>query len=112
MDWPIRYADLAPWYDYVERFAGIAGNRDGLDVLPDGQYLPAIDLNIVEKDVAARIQKAFGGKRHLIAGRTANITVPKPEQNRGELPVPQQMLVGLSIWCIFQHSVGNIAAPR
>ena len=54
VDSPIRYADLAPWYDYVERFAGISGNRDGLDVLPDGQYLPAIDLNIVEKDVAAR----------------------------------------------------------
>ncbi|MBU2223995.1 MAG: GMC family oxidoreductase, partial [Gammaproteobacteria bacterium] len=82
VDWPIRYADIAPWYDYVERFAGISGNRDGLDVLPDGQYLPAIDLNVVEKDVAARIQKAFGGSRHLIIGRTANITLPKPEQGR------------------------------
>jgi choline dehydrogenase-like flavoprotein len=82
VDWPIRYADLAPWYDYVERFAGISGNRDGLDVLPDGQYLPAFELNIVEKDVAARIKKAFGGNRHLICGRTANITQPKPEQNR------------------------------
>lgn len=82
VDWPIRYADLAPWYDYVERFAGISGNRDGLDVLPDGQYLPAFELNIVEKDVAARIKKAFGGSRHLICGRTANITQPKPEQNR------------------------------
>ncbi len=82
VDWPIRYADLAPWYDYVERFAGISGNRDGLEVLPDGQYLPAMDLNIVEKDVAARIKKAFGGSRHLIIGRTANITQPMPEQNR------------------------------
>ena len=59
VDWPIRYADLAPWYDYVERFAGISGNRDGLDVLPDGQYLPAFELNIVEKDVAARIKKSL-----------------------------------------------------
>ncbi len=82
VDWPIRYADLAPWYDYVERFAGISGNRDGLDVLPDGQYLPAFELNIVEKDVAARIKKAFGGNRHLICGRTANITQPKPDENR------------------------------
>jgi len=82
VDWPIRYADLAPWYDYVEGFAGISGNRDGLDVLPDGNYLPAMELNIVEKDIAARIKKAFGGSRHLLCGRTANITEPKPEQNR------------------------------
>ena len=82
VDWPIRYADLAPWYDYVEGFAGISGNRDGLDVLPDGNYLPAMELNSVEKDIAARIKKTFGSSRHLICGRTANITEPKPEQNR------------------------------
>jgi choline dehydrogenase-like flavoprotein len=82
VDWPIRYADIAPWYDYVERFAGISGNRDGLDVLPDGQYLPAFELNVVEQSVAARLKKAFGGSRHLICGRTANISQPKPEQNR------------------------------
>ncbi|MFS1702843.1 GMC oxidoreductase [Alteromonas sp. AMM-1] len=82
VDWPIRYEDLAPWYDYVERFAGISGSRDGLDVLPDGQFLPPIPLNVVEKEVARRLQKAFGGTRHLIHGRSANITEPKPEQNR------------------------------
>ncbi len=82
VDWPIRYKDLAPWYDYVERFAGISGNRDGLSVLPDGQYLPPIPLNIVEQSVQARLKKAFGGKRPLIHGRCANITEPKPEQNR------------------------------
>lgn len=82
VDWPIRYEDLAPWYDYVERFAGISGQRDGLDVLPDGQYLPPIPLNIVEKEVAARVQKAFKGARHIIHGRSANITQPMPEQNR------------------------------
>lgn len=82
VDWPIRYKDLAPWYDYAERFAGIAGVRDGLDVLPDGQYLPPVPLNIVEQSVAARLKKAFGGSRHMIHGRCANITQPKPEQNR------------------------------
>ena len=82
VDWPIRYADIAPWYDHVERFAGISGSVEGLEQLPDGQFLPPIPLNIVEKDVAARIQKAFGGKRHLINSRCANITEPKPEQNR------------------------------
>lgn len=82
IDWPIRYEDIAPWYDYVERFAGIAGTREGLDHLPDGEFLPPIPLNIVEKDVAARIKKAFGGQRLLIPSRVANITEAKPEQGR------------------------------
>ena len=82
VDWPIRYSDMASWYDYVERFAGISGSRDGLDVLPDGQYQPPIPLNVVEKDLAKRLQKAFKGTRHIINGRSANMTEPKPEQNR------------------------------
>jgi choline dehydrogenase-like flavoprotein len=82
VDWPIRYEDVAPWYDYVERFAGISGNRDGLDVLPDGEFQPAMLLNCVEKDVSARITKAFKGSRHLISGRTANMTEAKPEEGR------------------------------
>lgn len=82
VDWPIRYDDMAPWYDYVERFAGISGNRDGLDVLPDGQFQPAMILNCVEKDVAARLQKAFKGTRHMISGRTSNMTEPKPKEGR------------------------------
>lgn len=82
VDWPIRYKDVAPWYDYVEKFAGISGNRDGLDVLPDGQFQPPMALNCVEKDVAKRIQKAFKGSRHLIHGRTSNMTQGKPEEGR------------------------------
>lgn len=82
VDWPIRYKDIAPWYDYVEGFAGISGNKDGLPQLPDGNFLPPMELNCVEKDVAARIKQAFDGKRVLTIGRVANITQPKPEQNR------------------------------
>ena len=82
IDWPIRYEDIAPWYDYVEGFAGISGSKEGLDVLPDGNFLPPVDLNVVEKDVAARIKQHYKGSRHLIIGRCANITEPKPEQNR------------------------------
>ena len=76
VDWPVRYKEIEPWYDYVEKFAGISGNRDGLAVLPDGQFLPAMDLTCVEKDVAARLKDVYKGSRHLIIGRTANITVP------------------------------------
>lgn len=79
IDWPIRYKDLAPWYDYVERFAGIAGTREGLDVLPDGQFQPGFELNCVEKDVKKAIESKFNG-RHLIIGRTAHLTAPTEEQ--------------------------------
>lgn len=77
IDWPIRYKDIAPWYSYVEKFAGINGSHEGLDdVLPDGEFMPAMQMNCVEKDVAARINKHYAGKRHMIMGRSANITVP------------------------------------
>jgi choline dehydrogenase-like flavoprotein len=76
VDWPVRYKDIAPWYDYVEKFAGISGNKDGLAVLPDGQFLPPMDMTCVEKDVAARIKDLYKGERAMIIGRTANLTVP------------------------------------
>ncbi len=78
VDWPIRYKDIAPWYDHVEKFAGISGSLEGLPQLPDGQFLPPMDLNCVEKDVAARIKAQYKGARHLIIGRTANLTAPIP----------------------------------
>ena len=82
VDWPIRYNDMAPWYSYAEKFAGIQGTKEGLEVLPDGEYMPGMGLNIVEKDVAARIKAHFKGTRQMINARTANITEPKPEQGR------------------------------
>ena len=80
-DWPVRYADLAPWYDHVERHAGISGSREGLDVLPDGQFQPAMPLNCVEEFVAGKVKSAFGGKRRIIPGRTANATAKLPGRN-------------------------------
>lgn len=76
VDWPVRYNDIKPWYDYVERFAGISGSKEGLPQLPDGEFLPPMELNCVEKDVADRIKKHYGGKRHLIIGRAAHVTAP------------------------------------
>jgi choline dehydrogenase-like flavoprotein len=76
VDWPIRYKDLDSWYGYVERFAGISGNKDGLSILPDGDFMPPMDMNCVEKDVAARVNNHYKGLRNMIIGRTANITVP------------------------------------
>ena len=75
VDWPIRYKEMAPWYDYVEKFAGISGSMEGLAHLPDGHFLPPMELNIVEKDVAARIKQQYKD-RHMIIGRVANLTAP------------------------------------
>jgi choline dehydrogenase-like flavoprotein len=82
VDWPVRYKDLAQWYDYVEGFAGINGNKDGLPQLPDGNFLPPHEMNCVEKDIAARIKQQYGDKRAMIIGRSANLTKPRPEENR------------------------------
>src|SRR6476660_8197648 len=76
IDWPIRYKEIAPWYDYAERFAGVSGTREGLPQLPDGQFLPPMEMNCVEKDVAARIKEHYKDKRTMIIGRTAHATVP------------------------------------
>lgn len=76
VDWPIRYDDIAPWYSYVEKFAGIQGSKDGLDVLPDGHFMPAMELNCAEKHVKKRLEEIYKGQRHLIIGRSANLTEP------------------------------------
>lgn len=76
VDWPIRYDDIASWYSYAERFAGIQGSKDGLEVLPDGDFMPAMELNCVEKEVKKRLLDHYKGTRHVIIGRSANITVP------------------------------------
>ncbi len=76
VDWPIRYKDIAPWYDHAETFAGISGSKEGLPQLPDGNFLARIDFNCVEKDVSARIKEKM--KRHLIIGRVANLTAAIP----------------------------------
>lgn len=73
VDWPIRYADIAPWYSYVERFAGISGNRDGLKNLPDGDFLPAHEMNCVESYFQEQIKKNYKD-RHIIQGRCAHLT--------------------------------------
>lgn len=84
VDWPIRYKDLAPWYDYVEKFTGISGNKDGIPQLPDGDFLPPMDMTEVEKYFSQQVSKNFPG-RNVIIGRCAHITESKPiytEQGR------------------------------
>jgi choline dehydrogenase-like flavoprotein len=77
VDWPIRYKDIAPWYSYVEKFAGISGNKDGLDNLPDGEFLPAFPLNSVENHFSKVVSSNYPG-RNVISARCAHLSVPQP----------------------------------
>ena len=79
VDWPIRYADLAPWYSYAEKFAGISGEKLGLPQLPDGEFLPPMEMYHVEKEVRRRIEKTFPG-RVMTIGRVANLSKAAEEQ--------------------------------
>ena len=86
VDWPIRYKDLEPWYSYVEKFAGIAGNKDGLPELPDSECGPGFEMSCIEQHFKETLQNNYSD-RHLIQGRCAHITDTQPihrEQGRGK----------------------------
>jgi len=85
VDWPIRYKDLEEWYTYVEKFVGVSGNKDGLDTLPDGDFLKPWESNVVEDYFSKEMKKHYKD-RHVIYGRCAHLTESKPqfiEQGRG-----------------------------
>lgn len=110
VDWPIRYEEIAPWYDYVEGFAGISGSKDGFDVLPDGVYQKPMPLNCVEKDVAKRIQTAFKGQRHLIPGRTSNMTEAKLEEGRIQCQYRNKCWMGCPYGAYFSTQSSTLPA--
>lgn len=81
IDWPIRYADLAPWYDYVEEWIGVSGQKMGLSQLPDGKFQPPMEMNCVEEDAKGKIEATFS-ERNMTIGRTAHITKPTELQKK------------------------------
>lgn len=74
IDWPIRYRDLAPWYSHVERFIGVSGLAEGLDQLPDGEFLPPMEFRCAEVKVREAAARAWGRERVLTIGRCAVLT--------------------------------------
>lgn len=85
LDWPIRYADVAPWYAHVEKFIGVCGNKDGIEAMPDGEFLPPFELNCVEQHVKQTLLKHYKN-RFLVQGRWAHLSQPNQlheQQGRG-----------------------------
>jgi choline dehydrogenase-like flavoprotein len=82
VDWPIRYQEIAPWYDYVEDFIGVSGQAEGLSQLPDGKFLPPMELNCAELVLKDAVAKYFSGERTMTIGRAAILTQP----HRGRAP--------------------------
>ncbi|HEU0111018.1 MAG TPA: GMC family oxidoreductase, partial [Flavisolibacter sp.] len=105
-DWPIRYKDIAPWYDHAETFAGISGSIEGLPQLPDGKFMPPMEMNCVEKDVAARIKKNMN--RHMIIGRVANIT--QPHNNRTNCQYRNKCWLGCPFGAYFSTQSATLPA--
>jgi choline dehydrogenase-like flavoprotein len=110
-DWPIRYAELERWYDRVEEFIGVSGAKEGLRQLPDGHFLPAMKLNVVEAHVRDAIAKHFP-ERRLTIGRTANLTEAKPDQGRAACQNRSICPRGCSYGAYFSTQSSTLPAAR
>ncbi|MCH6232779.1 GMC oxidoreductase [Cognataquiflexum rubidum] len=112
VDWPIRYDDIDPWYSYVERFVGISGNKDGVETLPDGEFLPPWEMNCVEKEIRERIVAEFKD-RHVMIGRCAHLTQPQEhhlQQGRGQCMARNQCYRGCPFGAYFSSNSATLPA--
>lgn len=107
IDWPIRYKDIEKWYDHVESFAGISGQAEGLPQLPDGKFLPPMELNCVEKHVRDSIKKEFNG-RVMTIGRVANLT--QPHNGRGSCMFRDRCIRGCPYGAYFSSNASTLPA--
>jgi choline dehydrogenase-like flavoprotein len=114
IDWPIRYKDLAPWYDYVERFAGIAGAKEGLPQLPDGIFQPPLPDNCIESHFRSTINGKFSDRR-VISARAAHLTQPTKEQTdlgRAKCQFRNLCMRGCPFGAYFSSQSATIPAAR
>lgn len=112
VDWPIRYDDIDPWYSYVERFVGISGNKDGVETLPDGEFLLPWEMNCVEKEIRDRIAAEFKD-RHVMIGRCAHLTKPQEQhlkQGRGQCMARNQCYRGCPFGAYFSSNSSTLPA--
>lgn len=109
VDWPVRYADIKPWYDYVEQFIGVSGQNEGLSQLPDGKFLPAMELNCVEKHLRTEVAKNFNG-RTITIGRTAHLT--QPHNGRGQCQFRNRCIRGCPYGAYFSSNASTLPAAE
>lgn len=109
VDWPIRYKDLEPWYDYVEEFVGVSGKKEGLIQAPDGQFLPPLDMNCVETHFREAVLKKYSD-RVLTIGRFANLT--KPHKGRGECQYRNLCIRGCPYGAYFSSNSATLPAAK
>jgi choline dehydrogenase-like flavoprotein len=107
IDWPIRYKDIENWYTYVEKYVGISGEKMGLPHLPDGHFLPPMELNCLEKHVKNRIEKEFKG-RYLTIGRVAHLT--EPINGRGKCQYRNRCARGCPFGAYFSSNAVTLPA--
>lgn len=114
IDWPIRYNDIAPWYDYVERFAGISGSKENIPHLPDGIFQPPMELNCIENYVKGKLDAAYTDRR-IIPSRTANLTEPTEEQldlGRNACQFRNECMRGCSFGAYFSSQSATLPAAE
>jgi choline dehydrogenase-like flavoprotein len=111
VDWPIRYEDLAPWYSHVEKFAGISGSKDKLRQLPDGEFLPPMELTCVEQELKKSIENAFP-ERNLIIARTAHIVGDSPFGNRNTCQSRDRCMRGCPFGAYFSSVASTLPAAE
>lgn len=112
VDWPVRYEDIAPWYDQVEEFVGVAGGAEGLSQLPDGVFQPPFEMTPAEKHLREAVQASFPG-RNVIHSRTANLTQPTEEQmslGRGPCQARNKCHMGCSFKAYYSSIHGSLPA--
>lgn len=108
--WPIGYDDVAPWYAHAERFIGVCGNRDGLDAMPDGEFLPPFDFNCAERHLRDRL-RAHYGNRHVVQGRWANLSKPEAvhyQQGRGTCQARNLCMRGCPYGAYFSSNASTL----
>ncbi len=111
LDWPIRYDDVAPWYDYVENYIGVTGSRENLPQLPDSQFQPPMQMNIAEQWLKEQLEATSPGRK-LINARLANITEDMPEQGRTKCQFRNQCGRGCSFGSYFSTQSVTLPAAR
>lgn len=114
VDWPIRYVDIAPWYDYVEEWIGVSGQAEGLPQLPDGKFQPPMEMNCVELDVKAKVEAKIPGRK-ITMGRTAHITQQNEIQKalgRGKCQFRNLCMRGCPYGGYFSSNAGTLVAAE